>query len=130
MERGDRQPTTVAQGQVGKARYARIVGVDDIELVRRERQRQVRAHADRNAERAPARNGNGGPERDGSFQRTALALEQPKSAATGGEVLRAVGRPKDNHLMAAPAKCLGSGLDVLVHRVRPRPRERRHHANP
>ena len=54
VERRDCEAARIAQREVGEARDARLVDVDDVEAVARERELEVGLHADRHAEAAAA----------------------------------------------------------------------------
>ncbi len=130
MEGGDGDTARVAEREVGKAGQAGLVSVDDVEAVARERQLEVRAHADGNAEAAPAGNRNRGAERDDAFERGSGGAEPLQRAPAGGQLGRPSGRRQDDDLVASPAKLGGRARDVVVHRVRLRPGERGDHADP
>ena len=130
VEGRHREPAAVAESEVREARHAGVVRVHEVELVGGEREREVRPNSDGHPEATPPGDWDGGAHRDGSFERPPFALEPAEGAATLREILRAARRSKHDDLVAARPERRGCRLDVLVHRVWPRPRERRHHADP
>ena len=130
VEGGDGDTARVAEREVGKAGQAGLVSVDDVEAVARERQLEVRAHADGNAEAAPAGNRNGGAERDDALERGSGGAEPLQRAPAGRQLSRPSGRRQDDDLVTSPAKLGGRARDVVVHRMRLRPGERGDHADP
>ena len=122
-------PRRVAEREVGEAREARLVRVDDVEAVARERELEARPHPQGDAEPAAARDGNGRPHRDDVLEREALADELLQRPAACGEGGRPPRRGEDDDLVPATAQRLGRARHVVVDRVRLRPRERGDHAD-
>jgi hypothetical protein len=94
------------------------VGVEYVEGIRAERKLQVGADADGDAEPALPRHRDRRAERDDAFERLPLCSEAPQRAPPATQVDCPVGRRKDDHFVAAAAKLLRRGLDVLVDRMR------------
>jgi hypothetical protein len=97
--------------------------VQDVEGVRAERELEVRADADRDAEAALPRDGHGRAERDDPVERLALRAQAPQCAPA-----RERGRPRgwtarDDDLVPPFPKPPRGSVDVLVDRMRLRPRE-------
>ena len=95
--------------------------MDDVEPPCRERDRQIRAHPDRDAHPAAPRDRDGRPERDelGAVE----AVDE--RTATRGELPGAVGRREDGDPVAAQAELTREPVDVLVDVVWLRPGEGR-----
>jgi hypothetical protein len=129
MERGDGEPPRVTECEIREARQAGVVGMHEIEVVRGERESQVGPDSDRDSEAAPPRDRERGPDGHDALERSSFPFEPAKRAAALGQVLRTVRGGEDDHLVPADAERLGSAPHVLVDRVRPRPGERRHHAD-
>ena len=89
-----------------------------------ERQSQVGAYGDRHAHARPA--GDRDRRADGDDLLVGAALQRP---APREQVARARRRRQHGHLVAEPPQRGGGSLDVRVHLVRLRPRERRDEAD-
>ena len=112
------------QREVGQAGESRLEPVHDVEAALGQREAEVRSHGDRHAHVRPSREWD--RRADGDDLRIVAALERP---APGQEVARARGRRQDRHRMAALAERFRRAVDVRVHLVRLRPRERRDEAD-
>src|SRR5262245_16139895 len=130
MKGGDGQSPRVAKREVGQARDARLVDVHDVEAIAGQRELEVRSHPDGNAEAAPAGDGDRGPERDRALQRRSFAAQSLQSAPPGRQVRRAARRREDNDLVPPGSELGGSARNMVVDRVRLRPRKRGDHADP
>ena len=103
---------------------ARLEAVDDVVLALAQREREVRAHADRHAEAGAARDGMLGA--DGDHLRVQAAVERTPS---GQEVGGSARRRDDGDRVAEGAQRFRDAGDVLVDLVRLRPGERRDEAD-
>ena len=111
-ERRDRERLRVAQREVRQARKARLEAVDDVEAAECEREREVRADADRDAHPAAPRDRHRRPEGDD------LGVEAVEERApSGGEVAGPVRRREHGHRVPQRAQ--------LPRDARPRARSRR-----
>ena len=123
-ERRDGQRLGVAEREVGEARQARLEAVHDVEAALAQREREVRADADRDAEaRSAARSGIAGP-----TAITSAASPRCERAAAGEQVGRAARRSEHGDRVPERPQLPRDPGDVLVDVVRLRPRERRHEA--
>ncbi len=112
-ERRDAERLRVAQGEVRDARQSGLEAVDDVEAPLLERQVQVRAHADRDAEARPARHRHGRADRD-----HVGVLAARERTPAGDQVRRAGGGGQHGDRVAERSQLLGDPGDVLVDIVR------------
>jgi hypothetical protein len=124
QERRDRQRLSVAEREIREAREPGLEPVDDVEPSEGEREREVRAGADRDAHPAAPRDRHGRPDRDD------LGVEpvQQRTPARG-EVARAIRRGDDRDGVAECPQLTGDAVDMLVDVVRLGQGERRHEAD-
>ena len=124
-ERRDGERVGLAQREVGERGQARLEAVDDVERPAGERERQVRADADRDAHLRAARDRDGRPDGDHVARRRV-----PVDDAPAGEQVGGARRGREHgHRVPERAQSGRDPGDVLVHVVRLRPRERRHEAD-
>ena len=123
-ERGRSERVRRVQREVGQAWETRLESVHDVEAALGQREAEVRSHGDRHAHVRPSREWD--RRADGDDLRIVAALER---SAPGQQVARSRRRRQDRHRMAALAKRSRRAVDVRVHLVRLRPRERRDEAD-
>ena len=127
QERRDGQALGLAQREVREARQRGLEAVDDVEAAGAERAREVRPHAERHAHAAAPR------DRHGRAEHHELALLEravDEREPARRQICRAVRRRDDRHRVSQHAQLLRDPGYVLVHLVRPRPRERRDETDP
>ena len=112
-ERGDAERLGVAQGEVRDARQSGLEAVDDVEASLLEREVEVRADADRDAEARPARHRQGRADRD----HVGVLAARERSPA-GDQVRRAGGRSEHGDRVPERSQLLRDPGDVLVDVVR------------
>ena len=123
-ERGRSERVRRVQREVGQAWETRLESVHDVEAALGQRKAEVRSHGHRHAHVRPSREWN--RRADGDDLRIVAALER---TTPGQQVTRSRGGRQDRHRMAALAKRSRRAVDVRVHLVRLRPRERRDEAD-
>ena len=99
--------------------------MDDVEPSECERDREVRAHADGDADPASARDRH----RRADCDELGFGAVEERPAA-GGQVTRAIRRREDRDRMAEASELGRNSCDVLVDVVRLRPGERCNQADP
>ena len=120
-EGGDRERVGLPQRQVGERGQAGLEAVDEVEPAAREREPEVRAHADGNAHLRAPRDRHRRADRHHVLRRRVPVHDAPAGEERG---CARRGR-EDRDLVAERPETVGNARDVLVHVMRLRPRERR-----